>query len=259
MTNINDLKRLADAASVQTLKYFRSNLNVDNKYEVGFDPVTAGDREAEAAIRQILDADFPDHGILGEEFGAKNLDARYVWVIDPIDGTRAFISGLPVWGTLVGLMEDGVAKQGFMHQPYTDELYIADGTQSWLIEKGGEPQKLASRQSAKLQDAIMFTTSPALYQGAEAEGYKRLESRTKLARYGTDCYGAVMVASGHADIFIEPGLQPYDIVALIPIIEQAGGVITTVDGERAEKGGTILAAGSKELHAEALQAYWGRA
>ncbi|KPB00446.1 histidinol-phosphatase [Ahrensia marina] len=259
MANVNDLKRLADAASVQTLKYFRSNLNVDNKYEDGFDPVTAGDREAEAAIRHILDADFPDHGILGEEYGAKNLEARHVWVIDPIDGTRAFISGLPVWGTLVGLMEDGVAKKGFMHQPYTDELYIADGEQSWLIEKGGEPQKLATRQSATLQDATVFTTSPALYSGAEAEGFKRLEDRTKLARYGTDCYGAVMVASGYADIFIEPGLQPYDIVALIPIIEQAGGVVTTVDGARAEQGGTIIAAGSKALHEEALQAFWGRA
>lgn len=259
MSNINDLKRLADAASAQTLKYFRSNLSVDNKYQVGFDPVTAGDREAEAAIRRILDADFPDHGILGEEYGAKNLDARFVWVIDPIDGTRAFISGLPVWGTLVGLMENGIAQSGFMHQPYTDELYVADGGQSWLIEKGGAPKKLATRQNVELQNATLFTTSPALYEGAEAEGFKRLESRTKLARYGTDCYGAVMVASGYADIFIEPGLQPYDIVALIPIIEQAGGVVTTVEGGRAESGGTILAAGSKALHEEALQAFWGRA
>ncbi|MDZ7823139.1 MAG: inositol monophosphatase family protein [Ahrensia sp.] len=252
------LRRLADAAAQETMKYFRSNLAVDNKYKVGFDPVTEGDRRAEAAIRAILDAECPNHGILGEEFGAKNTDKKCVWVIDPIDGTRAYLAGVPVWGTLVGLMVDGHAKYGFLDQPYTREFYVADGKQTYLIEADRPAKILSTRQTAALKDAIIFTTSPFLFKGLEREGIDRLEAKCKLMRYGTDCYGAAMVASGHADIFIESGLKPYDIAALIPLIEQAGGIISRVDGKRPEEGGTHIGGGFEEaLYEEALHVFLG--
>lgn len=251
------LERLADAAAEETLKYFRSNMDVENKFSVGFDPVTEGDRRAEAAIRSIIEDTFPDHGILGEEFGAKDLNAQNVWVIDPIDGTRAFISGVPVWGTLVGLKHDGVATMGFMHQPYTGEFFVADGEQSQLIMNKGVSRTLRTSRTRELSDAVLFTTSPFLFENEGRSRYDKLEASVKLARYGVDCYGGAMVAAGFADIFIEAGLQPYDIVALIPLIEQAGGIVTTVEGNRAEAGGIVIAASTASLHAQAIDAYWG--
>ncbi len=257
MPDLAFLKRLAAASGSVSLRYFRANTTIDNKYQVGFDPVTEGDRQAEAALRAIIEAEFPEHGILGEEYGAKNVDRTHVWVIDPIDGTRAFIAGLPVWGTLVGLKVDGHARMGFIHQPYTGELYVADGVRSLLIDRDGNEQILETRKGCTLKDAIMFTTSPKLYAESELPAFERLEERVKLSRYGTDCYGAAMVAAGHADIWIESGLQPYDIVGIIPVIEQAGGIVTKIDGGRPEDGGTIIASGSPELHAEAIAAFSG--
>lgn len=249
------LKRLAEAASVESLRYFRAGSAVENKFQVGFDPVTEGDKRAEAAIRAIIESEYPEHGILGEEFGAINTDRRHVWVIDPIDGTRAFISGLPVWGVLIGLKIDGHARMGFIHQPYTGELYVADGEKSWLIDRSGEMVVIQTRKDCQLEDAILFTTSPKLYAAEDVASFDRLESKVKLSRYGTDCYGAAMLASGHADIWIEPGLQPYDIVGIIPVIEQAGGIVTAIDGGRPEEGGTIIAAGSEALYQQALAVF----
>lgn len=257
MPDLAFLQRLAAAASAESLRYFRAGTAIENKYQVGFDPVTEGDKRAEAAIRAIVETEFPEHGILGEEYGAKNLDSRHVWVIDPIDGTRAFIAGLPVWGTLVGLKVDGRAQMGFIHQPYTGELYVADGARAVLIDREGNQQELQTRKGCALKDAIMFTTSPKLYEGPAFAAFERLEERVRLSRYGTDCYGAAMVAAGHADIWIEPGLQPYDIVGIIPVIEQAGGIVTKLDGARPEEGGTIIACGCAALHAEAIAAFNG--
>lgn len=257
MPDLAFLKRLAAAAAEQSLRYFRADMDVENKYQVGFDPVTEGDKRAEAAIRAILEAEFPEHGILGEEYGAKNTDRSHVWVIDPIDGTRAFIAGLPVWGTLVGLKVDGHARMGFIHQPYTGELYVADGSGARLIDREGKEQLLATRKNCTLKDAILFTTSPKLYSEQEQPAFERLENQVKLSRYGTDCYGAALVAAGNADIWIESGLQPYDIVGIVPVIEQAGGIVTTINGDRPEDGGTIIACGSRELHAEAIAAFKG--
>jgi len=257
MPDLAFLKRLADAAATESLRYFRADLDIENKYQVGFDPVTEGDKRAEAAIRAILEEEFPDHGILGEEYGATNTDRSHVWVIDPIDGTRAFIAGLPVWGTLVGLKVDGHARMGFIHQPYTGEFYVADGAGASLIDREGRQRKLATRKNCALADAILFTTSPKLYSGQEQPAFERLENQVKLSRYGTDCYAAALVAAGHADIWIDPDLQPYDIVGIIPVIEQAGGIVTTIDGGRPEDGGTVIAAGSKELHAQAIAAFKG--
>lgn len=243
--------KMADAAAAQTLPRFRQLTEIDNKYSVGFDPVTEADRAAERAIRAVINEDFPDHGILGEEYGAENTDRSYVWVIDPVDGTRAFISGLPVWGTLVGLLVDGDARAGMMSQPFTGELFYSDGAASYL-ERGGETRRLSVRKGASLSDATLFTTTPALFRGEDRRNFDRLENAVRLSRYGVDCYAFSMLAGGFADIVVEAGLQPYDIVALIPIIEQAGGVITRRDGGPAETGGDIVAAASQELHAAAL-------
>ena len=246
------LRRIAAAAAGETLPRFRAAVEVSNKLAGGFDPVTEADQEAERAIRALIEAEFPDHGILGEEHGRSNESSRHVWVIDPIDGTRAFISGLPVWGTLVGLTIDGDAVAGLMSQPFTGELFFSDGSGSFYEGPGG-PRRLATRQTGRLEDATLFTTTPALFKGAMRERYDRLEQVVRLARYGTDCYAFAMLAARHADIVVDAGLQAYDIVALIPIIEQAGGVVTTWTGGAAENGGDILASANPALHEKALK------
>jgi histidinol phosphatase-like enzyme (inositol monophosphatase family) len=247
------LRRIARAAAAETLPRFRSRAAVANKLSSGFDPVTEADQQAELAIRALIEAEFPDHGILGEEHGSSNTDSRHVWVIDPIDGTRAFISGVPVWGTLVGLTEDGDAVAGMMSQPFTGELFYANASGAHYEGPGG-PRKLATRKTTELSQATLFTTTPALFKGEARGRYDRFETMVQLARYGTDCYAFAMVAAGSVDIVADPGLKPYDIVALIPIIEKAGGVITTFDGGPAEGGGDILAAATPELHAAAMAA-----
>lgn len=250
------LRRVAGVAAAETLPRFRTQGAVDNKEAVGFDPVTEADQQAELAIRRLINEEFPDHGILGEEHGSENLSSRHVWVIDPIDGTRAFISGLPVWGTLVGLTIDGDAVAGMMSQPFTGELFYADGSGSHYDGPGG-PRQLATRKTVNLAEAISFTTTPALFRGDMRQRYDSFESKVKLARYGVDCYAFAMLAAGSVDVVMDPGLKPYDIVALIPIIEQAGGVVTTFEGGPAENGGDILAAATPQLHEAAMAALRG--
>ena len=247
------MRKLAAAAAAQTLPRFRQQGLVSNKLSAGFDPVTEADREAEQAIRAVIRSEFPGHGILGEEHGIENGDSDHLWVIDPIDGTRAFISGLPVWGTLVGLTVGGDAVAGMMSQPFTGELYFADSGGAFYEGPDG-CRRLAPRKTTRLADATLTTTTPALFKSEGRTRYDRLEQAVRLARYGADCYAFAMVAAGNVDIAVDPGLQPYDIVALIPIIEQAGGVVTTFDGRPAEAGGDILAAATPELH-EAAMAY----
>ncbi len=244
-------RRLAQVAAEQTLPKFRRSVGVDNKLSIGFDPVTEADKQAELAIVAQISATYPSHGILGEEHGRRAGDGRYVWVIDPIDGTRAFISGLPVWGTLVGLTDDGEAIAGMMSQPFTRELFYADGSGAFYEGPEGK-NRLFTRDVDDLSKATMFTTSPALFFGEKRLILDRFERAVQLTRYGVDCYAFAMLAMGSVDLVIEAGLQPYDIVALIPIIEQAGGVITTFDGGPAESGGDIIAAGSQTLHRQAM-------
>lgn len=250
-TTMEFLRQIAETAAAETLPRFRTSGSVVNKLEGGFDPVTEADREAERAIRALINRTHPDHGILGEEFGAENTERRHVWVIDPIDGTRAFISGLPVWGTLVGLMADGRAVAGLMAQPFTGELFAAAGGKG-LYEGPGGARALQTRPTKAISEAILFTTTPALYVGGDRDAYDRLEAQVRLARYGCDCYAFAMLAAGHVDLVIEAGLQSYDIVGLIPPIEAAGGVVTRWDGSTAETGGNIIAAATPELHAAAL-------
>lgn len=236
----------------QTLPRFRKLLRVDNKLEGGFDPVTEADKAAETTIRQYISQHFPNHGILGEEEADYQPGAEYCWIIDPIDGTRAFISGLPGWGTLIGLTCRSRPVAGAMHQPFTGETWLADGEASVFI-RGDETVPLSTASTTQLSNATMMTTDPFLFEGEEWDAFERMRYACRLTRYGFDCYAYAMVAAGHIDIVMESGLNAYDIAPLIPIIEQAGGVVTTWTGGSPEKGGQILASANSILHEKAMQ------
>lgn len=252
LPDITFFDAIADAAAAETLPRFRMSVTIDNKHAAGFDPVTEADRAAERAIRQVITERYPDHGILGEEHGNVGLDRDFVWVVDPIDGTRAFISGLPVWGTLVGLYHKGQAVMGMMDQPFTGERFIA-GPGSAIVKRHGETLPISTRKGVALEQAIMMTTSPLIFPDELAPAYRRIESSVQLARYGCDCYAYAMVAAGHIDLVVESDLKPYDVGGLIALVEQAGGVMTTWSGARPENGGSIVASGSAALHAAALE------
>jgi histidinol phosphatase-like enzyme (inositol monophosphatase family) len=244
--------RLADAAGKAVLPFFRSRIGLENKHESGgFDPVTEADKAAEVIMRRLIAEQFPGHGIIGEEFGSEREGAEFQWVLDPIDGTRAFISGLPVWGTLIGLMRNGAVAYGMMSQPYIGERFYGDGRSAHYRGPLGE-KRLMTRHCESLAAATVMTTSPALFSPEERARYDAVEQEARLARYGCDCYAYAMLAAGHVDVVIESGLKPYDIVALIPIIEGAGGVVSTWSGAPATSGGQIVASGDARLHAQLL-------
>lgn len=241
------LDRLADASTKAIMPHFRQAFAIDNKLDQGFDPVTIADRDGETAMRTLINSTYPDHGILGEEHGPENLSADHVWVLDPVDGTRAFITGLPTWGTLIGLRSGSVPSLGMMVQPYVNERFAGDGKTAWYRGPLGD-KTLTTRPCSRLEDATLFTTTPALFSEKERSAYDKVEATARLARYGTDCYAYCMVAAGHGDAVIESGLQAYDIVALVPIVEGAGGVVTTWTGGSPADGGQILASGDPRLH-----------
>jgi myo-inositol-1(or 4)-monophosphatase len=247
------VERLANVAGEAVMPFFRTTIGVEDKGKKGaFDPVTAADHAGEAAMRQLIKATFPSHGIIGEEFGSESEDAEYVWVLDPIDGTRGFITGLPSWGTLIGLCKGGTPVYGLMSQPFTKERFWGDGGSARYKGPLGE-RKLRVRSCARLEDAVMSSTSPRLFEGKELKVFEATETAVRHTRFGGDCYAYCMLAAGQIDLVIETGLKPYDIVALIPIIEGAGGVITTWDGGPATKGGRVIAAGDKRVHAAARE------
>ncbi|VAX04039.1 Histidinol-phosphatase [alternative form] [hydrothermal vent metagenome] len=250
------LHELCDAAALETMKLFRQPMDVankeaDNNDGRGFDPVTLADKAAEKAIRSIISRKYPEHGILGEEYGEDNSGAEFCWIIDPIDGTRSYISGLPLWGTLIGLYKNGEPLAGVMHQPFTGERYLSDGSHSILVHNA-KRQKIKGRKSSSLENCVMLTTSPKLFDGAELDAYERVEAACKLTRYGADCYAYAMVASGQVDLVVESKLFIYDIAALIPIVENAGGRMSNWQGGSAAQGGQVLACGNAEIHAEAI-------
>lgn len=235
------------AAAHITLPAFRSGLSVDNKEHVSFDPVTEADRDAELAIRAVIEQNFPDHAIIGEEFENKITDSPFSWVIDPIDGTRSFISGIPMWGTLIGLAHQNKTFAGIMTQPFTGETYL--GLPGTTTFSHGETEVMAKTSNVtKLGDARLFTTTPSLFEGKMAKAYAELESRVRLPRYGCDCYAYCMLAGGHVDLVVETGLKIYDIAALIPIVRNAGGVITNFEGNEPDDSGNIIAAATPQLH-----------
>jgi myo-inositol-1(or 4)-monophosphatase len=244
---------LATVSGETILPFFRTALGVDDKNAAGrFDPVTAADRAAEQAMRTLIRRHFPEHGIIGEEFGNDRSDAEYVWVLDPIDGTKSFIAGMPVWGTLIALTRMGEPVFGMVHQPFMGERFTGDGVAAQYRGPAGK-RELHVRPCASLADAILFTTSPLLMNEADRASFQRVEAVAKLSRYGGDCYAYCMLAAGHIDLVIETELKPHDIVPLIPIMRGAGGIVTSWDGGPPEAGGRVVAAGDKRVHTAALQ------
>ena len=256
-TLLDSAHALADLSGQVIRPYFRRAMAIDNKAAQGFDPVTAADRGAERAIRDALAKRHPEHGILGEEYGAQTSRSPYTWVIDPIDGTKAFITGMPLWGTLIGLTHDGRATLGLMDQPFTRERVWAGPDASFWRLPGARAKRIATRPCPRLADAILSTTSPDLFTKTERVIFEKVKAQVRLTRFGGDCYAYCLLAAGHIDLVVEAGLKAYDVMALIPIIERAGGRITTWDGGRPEGGGRIVAAGDPSLHAAALEVLAG--
>lgn len=246
--------RLADTAADVTLPHFRSGLTVDNKRgDYAFDPVTAADRDAEQAIRAMIGKHYPTHGVYGEEHGREIGASPLYWVIDPIDGTRSFISGVPLWGTLIALNDGAKPVIGVMDQPYIGERFIGRPGGSELSGPRGTVP-LNTSACTKLEDALLGNTDPGMFRkDGERAAFREISSRVKLRRFGGDCYFYALLAAGTLDLVIESSLQPYDIQALIPIIENAGGLVTSWTGDDPQMGGHVVAAATPELHAAALE------
>ena len=246
-----ELARLAASVS---LPYFRTDMREINKAEPGqFDPVTEADRAAERALREVIKARYPDHGIIGEEYGEENPDADNVWILDPIDGTRAFISGLPLWTNLISLRQNGVPSIGVVGQPYTGEIFIGGPSGACLFSRDGE-RSIATRACAELSNAVAATTDADIFQGADRESWERLKTSVRLARYGCDAYAYAMVAMGRIDIVCESELKVWDWSALMPLVQAAGGAFTNWQGGLPDAGdGRVLAVGDAALTEQALK------
>jgi histidinol phosphatase-like enzyme (inositol monophosphatase family) len=243
---------LADAARVATLLHFRSvGLTADNKEALRFDPVTVADRLSEERMRSILAERRPNDGILGEEFGALAGVSGLTWVLDPIDGTRGYLSGTPTWGVLISVRDETGPLYGIIDQPYIKERFEGGFGRAEVNGPMGQIP-LKCRAARDLAEAIVFTTFPEVGTADEEAAFRRVASRAKLVRYGTDCYAYALIAAGQIDLVIEAGLQAYDVQAPIAVIEAAGGIVTDWQGKPAFHGGQILAAANREIHAQAL-------
>ncbi|GBD24758.1 Histidinol-phosphatase [bacterium HR30] len=244
---------LADAAGQAILPLFRAAPETHNKsHHNGFDPVTAADRAAEKAMRALIAQRYPEHGIYGEEEGLRKGSAGFTWVLDPIDGTRAFLTGIPLWGTLIALNDGGAPLLGVMDQPFTGERFVASALGACLYHRG-RTIPLRTRPCATLSEARLQCTHPGMFDADERLAFAELEQRVQLTRFSGDCYSYCMVALGCIDLVVESGLQPYDVQALIPIVERAGGVMTNWRGGDCSAGGQVIAAGDRRVHAQALE------
>jgi myo-inositol-1(or 4)-monophosphatase len=243
---------MADAAGAAILPYFRSvTLTQENKLEGGYDPVTQADRAAEAAMRAVLAEHRPDDAILGEEMGTKAGSSGLTWVLDPIDGTRGFVSGTPTWGVLIAVGGADGPFLGMIDQPYIGERFIG-GPQGASVMRSGQVQTIRTRAPRPLSQAIVFTTFPEVGSAQEAAAFRAVAQRAQLTRYGMDCYAYALVACGQVDLVIEAGLNAYDIQGPLAVIEAAGGVVTDWQGRPAHDGGRVIAAANAEIHGEAL-------
>jgi histidinol phosphatase-like enzyme (inositol monophosphatase family) len=243
---------LADVARVATLQYFRSrDLAADNKETQRFDPVTAADRLSEERMRAVLARLRPNDAILGEEFGTQTGTTGLTWVLDPIDGTRGYLSGTPTWGVLISVRDAEGPLYGIIDQPYIGERFEGGLGRAQMTGPMGE-SPLAVRSPRPLSQAILFSTFPEVGTPDEAAAFRRVAPMAKLVRYGTDCYAYALIAAGQIDLVIEAGLQAYDVQAPIAVIEAAGGIVTDWQGRPAHDGGQILAAASRQVHEEAL-------
>jgi myo-inositol-1(or 4)-monophosphatase len=244
-------EELADLSGSVILPYFRQPLEVANKQGAGgFDPVTEADRNAELAMRERIAQRFPLHGVLGEEYGLKRGSAGLTWVLDPIDGTRAFMCGMAQWGTLIALNDGTKPVVGVLDQPYLRERWVASGGRSHFSRAGEAVRQIQTRECGSINDAVLSTTSPVGYFNEEEQArFWRLSGQAKLTRFGGDCYAYGLLAMGFIDLVIESGLKPWDVQALIPIVENAGGKITSWSGGSANEGGQVIACGDPRLHA----------
>jgi len=247
--------RTALAAGIATLPHFREIIAVEDKRNfMGYDPVTAADREAEAVIRAAIRRAYPDHGIHGEEHGRETGSSNYTWVIDPIDGTKSFILGQLHWGVLIALHDGTGPVVGVVHQPFVGETFLgaADGTAQW--RRGDERRALRTRPCARIEDAIVVTTDPRQFRTPkEMAALHAVADPARFLRYGGDCYCYTQLAMGFVDVVIENGLQAYDVQALMPIIASAGGIVTNWAGGPCDQGGSVLACGDPALHGQLLR------
>ncbi|MDI1284689.1 MAG: histidinol-phosphatase [Reyranella sp.] len=239
---------LADAVRPIAARYFRTQVAIDDKVDQS--PVTIADREAETAMRDILERHVPEHGVFGEEHGAVRTDAEYVWVLDPIDGTKAFITGLPIFGTLIALLHRGRPVMGIIDQPILKERWL--GVEGERSTFNGQP--ISVRACAALADAYMYSTAPIMFPDGYAKPHEVLTRKVKLFRWGGDCYAYGLLASGHVDLVVEASLKLYDFAALVPVVKGAGGLITDWKGRELDmhSDGAILAAGDAKVHAESM-------
>lgn len=248
-------ERLADAAGEILLRYYRQPLDFEDKADES--PVTKADREAEAALRVMIAEAFPGHGIVGEEHGAERADAEYVWVLDPVDGTKAFIGGVPVFGTLIALTRRGRPILGIIDQPVLRERWTGAAGQSTTLN--GEAVRVRPRGG--LGQSVLWSTSPHMFDAdpADRAGYDRLLKAVKFVHYGGECYQYAMLASGFIDLVVEADMAVHDYCALVPVVEGAGGVITDWRGQDLgfDSDGRVIAAASRDLHAAALAVLTG--
>jgi histidinol phosphatase-like enzyme (inositol monophosphatase family) len=250
---ILDLNR---ASAAVILPLFRGEHGIENKSTTRhYDPVTLADKGAEAEIRRLIGQRYPDHGVIGEEMGEDRPDAEFVWVLDPVDGTRAFVAGLPVWTTLIALRHQGRPVAGSIGQPYLGEVFVGNRGGSRLVSAAGE-RPLKVRTGLLLTQAIIATTDPeACFNGAELGAWRQLRAAARLARLGCDAYAYAMVALGTLDLVVEAGLKSWDVEAAVPVIEGAGGRVTDWRGEPIGRhGGQVALAGDRRLLDEALSA-----
>ena len=244
--------RLADAARAAALPHFRSAASLaDNKAATGYDPVTEADRSAERAMRALIEAERPDDGIEGEEYGSRTGRNGLVWHLDPVDGTRAFVAGLPVWTILIGLAENDRAILGVIDQPWLDERYVGAGGEAWLDCRGARTP-LKTRDCPALTQAILSTTDFFILTPPERGAFEHLRATARITRYGLDAYAYARLAAGTIDMVAETSLKSHDVCALIPVIEGAGGVVTDWRGNPAKLGGQIVASANRRILEEAL-------
>jgi inositol-phosphate phosphatase/L-galactose 1-phosphate phosphatase/histidinol-phosphatase len=241
-------QHLADAAGEVIRPYFRKPLAVHDKPDLS--PVTAADRAAEATMRGLIEKSFPEHGILGEEFGRAREDAELVWVLDPIDGTKSFISGVPLFGTLIALTREGRPILGIIDQPISHERWVGAGGRPTTLNGAA----IGCRACPSLAAATLFATTPDMFKGEDAAAFVRVSAAVKLVRFGADCYAYGLLAAGFVDLVLEASLKPYDFCAMVPVVEGAGGIATDWHGGSLDiaSDGRILVSGDRRAHKAAL-------
>jgi len=239
------------AASRRSLDWFARPIDVANKNPHGFDPVTEADRAVEDLLREVVLGRFPGHAVVGEERGRSGGSSEFEWIIDPIDGTRSFITGRPMWGSLVGVSRAGVPIAGWMHVPVLDQTFVGfNGTTTRI--SGGKATLVSVSSTVSLANSVLMCTHPSMFEDpSDRAAFDRIDAAARLSRFDGDCFNYGLLAGGFGDLVVEGGLRPYDILPLVPIVEGAGGIITDLDGQPVSEGWAVAAA-TPELHAEAL-------